>query len=219
LQPKLLSGKLPSFDVTFSHEHRAYVRKLLRWSIYMRMSAGFLALPEAFHIPENLISAYFDSPSIGFGVIDSKRRYIAINHALAKMNGIPAERHLGWTLRDVLGNVADTIEPHFHYTVSSGNPTSFELSGHLPNRSDLGHWLVHYVPIKDANMVTRVGAAILETAATQPVHALAEKRQTGDGKSSCQLGAILSAKLSGRVALYSGYWRKQPGSPRPMLPY
>jgi formate hydrogenlyase transcriptional activator len=133
----------------------------------MQMSTGFLALPEAFSVSENLLSAYFESPALGFGVLDTGLRYVAVNYALARMNGVPPEAHLGRTLREVLGDVADSLEPHFRRTISTGTPTNFEFSALLPNRTSLGRWLVHYVPIRDAGSVTRVGAVVVETGDTK----------------------------------------------------
>ena len=41
----------------------------------------------------------------------SELRYIRLNDALARMNGVPREAHLGRTVRELLPHHADLIEP------------------------------------------------------------------------------------------------------------
>lgn len=118
--------------------------------------------PEALSEPEKLLAAYFNSKNVGICILDAQLRYIAINQRLADINGIPAANHLGKTLREVLGDFADAIEPRLQQVLSKQEPVDFEASGQLTARSETGHWLIHYVPIKDANGVIRVGAVIVE---------------------------------------------------------
>jgi len=40
--------------------------------------------------PDRLIAAYFQSSTVGLCVLDAEFRYVAINDALARINGIPA---------------------------------------------------------------------------------------------------------------------------------
>ena len=60
--------------------------------------------------PEQLISAYLHSSTIGLCVLDSDFRYVSINSALAHINGVEEAAHLGKSLRDMLGGIADQIE-------------------------------------------------------------------------------------------------------------
>src|SRR5690606_12396745 len=48
---------------------------------------------------------------IGLAVLDSKLRYVSVNPALEQIIGVPADEHLGRTVREVLPLMdADTIE-------------------------------------------------------------------------------------------------------------
>jgi hypothetical protein len=38
-------------------------------------------------------------------------RYLAINNTLAEINRIPAQNHIGKTVREILGDFADVVEP------------------------------------------------------------------------------------------------------------
>jgi formate hydrogenlyase transcriptional activator len=125
------------------------------------------AYPQALTEPEKLLAAYVKTGSVGLGVIDAQLRYVAVNEALGEMNGLPAPEHLGKTVREVLGSVADTIEPILRRILATGEPAlNVELSGHLPMRKDVGHWLYHFIPIKNAEeKVERIGGVAIEISA------------------------------------------------------
>jgi hypothetical protein len=61
------------------------------------------AHPEDLSEIDMLASAYFSASNVGLCTVDSSLHYIAINKTLAETNGIPAEAHLGRTVRDILG--------------------------------------------------------------------------------------------------------------------
>jgi formate hydrogenlyase transcriptional activator len=122
------------------------------------------AYPEAFTQPERLLAAYFRSPTVGLCILDSNLRYLAINDMLAQMNGFPGPEHLGKTVRQMLGDFANLIEPEFRRVLETGKPVfNLEVSALLSTRIEPGHWIEHYLPIQDeAGVVTRVGAVIVE---------------------------------------------------------
>ena len=113
---------------------------------------------------EQLLSAYFSASKVGLCILDSDFRYLAINRTLAEMNGIPAEAHLGKSVREMLGDFAELIKPQLGQVLATGQPIlDLEISSILPTRSEPGHWLEHYVPIKDATgNVTQVGVIAIE---------------------------------------------------------
>jgi formate hydrogenlyase transcriptional activator len=122
------------------------------------------AYPDALSDPERLLAAFFDSSSAGLCILDNEFRYVAINSVLAAMNGLPPGDHLGKTVREMLGSFADIVEPKFHRVLSTGESVrNFEVSGVLPTRTEPGHWIEQYFPIKDANgTVTRIGVLAIE---------------------------------------------------------
>jgi formate hydrogenlyase transcriptional activator len=123
------------------------------------------ANPEALTDPEKLLAAYFSSSTVGLCIIDSELRYVAINNALAEINGVPATEHLGKTVREILGDFADVVEPNLR-RVLVGESVDYEASGTLPARKGRNHWIVHYLPIHDGNgAVTRIAALVLEITA------------------------------------------------------
>lgn len=114
--------------------------------------------------PEQLISAYLHSSTIGLCVLDSDFRYVSINSALAHINGVAEAAHLGKSLRDMLGGIADQIEVQVRKVFGSGEPIlNHEVSGLVAERKEPGQWIDHFFPVKDAaGVVTKVGIVVVE---------------------------------------------------------
>ncbi len=122
------------------------------------------AVQDAFSEPEQLLSAYFHESTVGLCIVDAEFRYLAVNPALAQMNGMPPEAHLGKTCREVLGDFFDRVEPLFQRILDNGQPiVGMQLSGTLLMRSEVGHWSENYFPIKDASgEVKQIGVVVVE---------------------------------------------------------
>jgi transcriptional regulator with PAS, ATPase and Fis domain len=114
--------------------------------------------------PDRLIAAYFQSSTVGLGVLDAELRYVAINDALARRNGIPAEQHTGRTVRDILGPLADLLEPVFHRAFELGRPIlNLEIAAAPPASAETGHRVEHIFPIKDeSGTTTRILVVVFE---------------------------------------------------------
>src|SRR5580700_9603890 len=119
---------------------------------------------EALVESEQLLSAYFSASKVGLCILDADLRYLAINKNLAEMNGIPAEAHLGKSVREMLGDFAELLEPQFGQVLATRQPIlNLEISSIIPTRSEPGHWLEHYIPIKSATgEVTQIGVVVVE---------------------------------------------------------
>jgi formate hydrogenlyase transcriptional activator len=125
------------------------------------------AVQGAFSEPEQLLTAYFHESTVGLGIFDKEFRFLAINPALAQMNGKPAVEHLGKPCREVLGDFADKVEPELRRILAGGQPVvGLELSGILPTRDEIGHWIANYFPIQDASgKVKKIGVVVVEITA------------------------------------------------------
>jgi formate hydrogenlyase transcriptional activator len=105
--------------------------------------------PTAFDDPEQLVASNFKSATIGICVLDSELRYLAINDRLAKINGIPAEEHIGRTVREVLGDFADMVETELKRVLSTGEPSmNFEITAQPLRSTGTRHGINHFFPIK-----------------------------------------------------------------------
>ncbi len=110
-----------------------------------------------------LLDAFSHSSAIGFGICDRQLRYQSINNVLAASNGIQAEAHIGNTIRDVLGPVAEAIEPAFRRALVTGKVVSREIAGKLPAREGTVHWIANYFPVKSSSsQVQQMGAIAVE---------------------------------------------------------
>ena len=126
-------------------------------------ASGLVATSEAFLEPKKLLTPFFTSSKVGFGICDTRLRYQAINRALAATNCIPAESHLGNTVREVLRDVASEIEPAFERVLVTRKPVLKEISGKIPTRNEVVHWIANYFPVKDSTgRVRSVGAMVVE---------------------------------------------------------
>jgi PAS domain-containing protein len=122
--------------------------------------------PEALTELDELASAYFSASNVGLCILDPGLHFIAINRTLAKMNGVPAEDHLGRTVREILGDVAQAIEKNISEVLQIRRPLGFEVSGKLPSGTESGHWIAHYLPLMDSQgTVSGVGVVVLEVTA------------------------------------------------------
>ncbi|KAM3101013.1 PAS domain-containing protein [Phormidesmis sp. 146-12] len=96
------------------------------------------------------IDAIYATAPIGLCFVDPDLRFVRINDRLAEINGTPAEAHIGRTLREILPEMADSLEPLYHQVMQTGIPLeNFEARG--TNASQPGverDWLVSLYPLK-----------------------------------------------------------------------
>jgi PAS domain S-box-containing protein len=59
---------------------------------------------------------------LGLCHMDRDLRYLRCNEKLAEINGIPPKDHMGRTLREIVPEIAETMESVYHHVIESGNP-------------------------------------------------------------------------------------------------
>lgn len=96
-------------------------------------------------------SIYRHAP-VGLCVLDRDLRYLRINDRLAEINGIPAEAHIGRTLREVLPDVAESAEPGLRSVLQSGEAIhDVEITGTTPARPGVERtWLESWHPLRNS---------------------------------------------------------------------
>ncbi|MEV0634695.1 SpoIIE family protein phosphatase [Streptomyces sp. NPDC050619] len=90
---------------------------------------------------------------IGLAVLDTDLRYVSVNPALERLNGLPAEEHLGRTIREVLPHLdADTFESAAREVLRTGRPLVDQRTvGRTPADPDEEHaWSVSLYRLEDA---------------------------------------------------------------------
>ena len=113
-----------------------------------------------------LLDALYGSAPVGLGFWDRDLRYVRVNEALARINELPAEEHVGRTFHEVVPQLAEeleriargvleTKEAVIGLEIDAGTPTSPEV---------LRHWRASYYPVigVDGEPIG-VGAVVEET--------------------------------------------------------
>jgi len=114
--------------------------------------------------PGSSLASLLGTSSVGVAICDKRLRFQAINDTLASMNGLPAEAHIDKTIYQMLGNAATKVEPAFQHVFVTGEPLSnYQVIAQLPTRTETGHWIENYYPIKNGSgKVLQVVAIVLE---------------------------------------------------------
>ncbi len=127
------------------------------------------------------IELIYDSAPIGLCILDCDLRYLRINQRLAEINGLPAEDHIGRTVREVLPGLADEVEPQMRRVIETGQPVpDVEVSGYVPSSpGTLRTWVESWLPLTDAEgRVTALNVVTREvTEERMAREALAESRE------------------------------------------
>lgn len=110
------------------------------------------------------LALFYDTAPVGLCVLDAAGRFLRINRLLAEINGVPAEAHIGRTIREVLPDLAEAGEALLRRVLETGKPVlGIEIEGETP--ADPGRrraWREDWSPLHDAegrvvavNVVTR----------------------------------------------------------------
>ena len=148
-----------------------------------------------------LLNAILASAPTAIGVWDRDIRYVRVNEALAALNELSPEEHVGKHLREVVPDLGDVLEPVYRGVVETGQPVvryeaSTDLGAHRLGQDR--HWLSSYFPVKtDDGDLLGVGAVIMEITERKQAEdmAAARARQQADVAELGQL-ALAGAEVS-----------------------
>jgi hypothetical protein len=111
------------------------------------------------------VEAIYATAPVGLCFVDTEQRFISINKRLAEINGKTVEEHLGRTVRDVLPELADLIEPRYRRVIETGEPVlNIEMSAATPAQPGVvRHFILSYYPIRNNDGQTLgVNAVVVE---------------------------------------------------------
>jgi two-component system sensor histidine kinase/response regulator len=117
---------------------------------------------------EAQLNAYFNASPAGMGMVDRQMRYLKVNQRLADITGVPISEHLGKTIREIVPQLVDILEPLYQEVFTTGKPLlNFELSGETEARpGELRDWQVSYFPLTDGEgKPEAVGTVVTEITA------------------------------------------------------
>src|SRR6185312_16815612 len=109
---------------------------------------------DAFHLSQNRqleLEHIYSSTPVGLAFVDENLRYLRVNEALASFNGVPAAKHAGKHISEVLPPpLAETLIPLLQQVVATRMPlTGIELQGPLaPGSEQLRYVRASFYPVK-----------------------------------------------------------------------
>jgi PAS domain S-box-containing protein len=112
--------------------------------------AAFIKQAQTAHQQLAEIQAIYASAPIGLCFIDTDLRFVRINDRLAEINGVPAAAHTGKTLREILPEQADDLEPLYREVIATKVHLE-QLEFHGTNAAQPGverTWLLSLYPLK-----------------------------------------------------------------------
>jgi PAS domain S-box-containing protein len=113
------------------------------------------------------IEALYDNAPVGLTVLDSDRRFLRMNQALAEMNGLPLQGNTGRFAWDVLPALREALDLKIAEVLATGQTVEVELSGENPRAPGITHfWHDKIYPIRQPGLgVTAVGIVVEEITA------------------------------------------------------
>jgi PAS domain S-box-containing protein len=108
------------------------------------------------------LDALWNAP-VGLALFDADLRYVRVNAALAEMNGVPAEEHVGRTVRQVLPDQDPDVTEQLRRVRDEGVSLDLEVTG-VTRREPAEHrtWRVSYFPVREGGLVIGVGATVID---------------------------------------------------------
>ena len=105
------------------------------------------------------------SAPVGIGFWDRELRFVRVNDALATINGLSPEAHVGRYLGDVVGELAPILVPLYRRVLETGEPVVHTEStdDEALQMGERRHWLSSYYPVHTPEgEVIGIGAVIME---------------------------------------------------------
>ncbi|MGB7370013.1 sensor histidine kinase [Erythrobacter sp.] len=121
---------------------------------------------------------FFDSAPIGFSLLDADLRYIRVNKALADINGLPVEAHIGKLQHELIPDVDDAIAAVQRRVIAEGRPsTGHKVRVQTPAYPGVPReFEVDYFPVPDGEGGNHLGCCVYESSdSTQLLDALEEE--------------------------------------------
>ncbi|MFH9729307.1 SpoIIE family protein phosphatase [Streptomyces sp. NPDC017260] len=142
---------------------------------------------------------------IGLAVLDTDLRYVSVNPSLERLDGIPAEEHLGRTVREVLPRVdADALEAAARRVLETGRPlVDRPATGRTPADPDEDHtWSLSLYRLEDAvGAVLGVAVSVVDVTERHRAAAEAEaarRRLAAVADASARIGTTLELDRTAR---------------------
>lgn len=118
---------------------------------------------------------------IGIGIHDEHKHFLAVNQALADINGAAISEHIGKTIYDILPSMlASNVDLLFDQVIKTGQPLlNIEVQGETSSQPGIPkYWLVNFFPtFLEDGTVSGLGTVVFEITERKRAESLLYKRQ------------------------------------------
>ncbi|WP_123458679.1 SpoIIE family protein phosphatase [Streptomyces sp. PanSC19] len=166
---------------------------------------------EVLRMRENLaaMESLFTQSPIGLALLGPDLRFLRVNDALARMNGVPAARHVGRRLTEVVPGVnAAGLESLMRQALESGTAVvDARRVGRTPADPDRDHiWSCSYAPLVDRNEARPLGliASLVDITESQEAHIEVERARRRFAllaEAGARIGTTLDLKQTAEEAV------------------
>lgn len=166
---------------------------------------------EVLRMRENLaaMESLFTQSPIGLALLGPDLRFLRVNDALARMNGVPAARHVGHRLTEVVPGVnATSLESLMRQVLESGTAVvDARRVGRTPADPDRDHiWSCSYAPLVDRAERRPLGliASLVDITESQEAHTEVERarhRFALLAEAGARIGTTLDLKQTAEEAV------------------
>ncbi|MBD2102432.1 histidine kinase dimerization/phosphoacceptor domain -containing protein [Leptolyngbya sp. FACHB-261] len=101
------------------------------------------------------LAAIFETSPMGIALLDQQQRFVAINEALAEINGISRDQHLSHSVPELFAASDPAIVELFQILYATGQPfIAPDMPANVPGREDRrpGFYNVYYLPRTGPNL-------------------------------------------------------------------
>ncbi len=165
-----------------------------------------------------LLDVLIESSPVGLAWLDRELRYLRVNAALAELDGVTAEEHLGRTPEEVAPDLAPLLCEQMRHVVETGEPViGFEVTGSAPAAPGVAQKrLASYYPIRgDGGATIGIGAVVTDITAgraSDRQRRLSELRYKMLADSVPQI--VWTAGPDGAIDYYNDRWFEYSGLSR-----
>ena len=105
-----------------------------------------------------------DTAPVGLSLMDCDFRYLRLNKWLAEMSGKPVSAHIGRTIREVLPEIATSVEARLRRVIETGEPVlGVEMHGLTPAQPGVERdWSISSFPVRSEKGEVRAIASVIE---------------------------------------------------------
>src|SRR5258708_4214535 len=110
-----------------------------------------------------LLNTVVDQAPIGIALFDRQLRFIRLNDALAAIDGLPAEAHLGHTVGELLPGLAGGVQEALRRVLLTAGSQSQRCRGDTPAApGELRHWSLYTYALRQGGEIIGVGSVVEE---------------------------------------------------------